>query len=489
MRTVPAQDKCGVAAISVQGEGAAPYLYTGLRALQHRGQESAGIVTGSHGKLYVKKSMGLVHEIFDRDSLDALRGTVGIGHVRYSTRGTSTLQNAQPIVVPAHDGDIALAQNGDTVNFSRLRRRLQEAGIEFTGNADGEVMGNYLAMQYETSLSMEYAIKRLMSEISGGYAIVLLHGSRFYAFRDPLGIRPLMLGALPNGYMAASESVAIELMGGRPVRDVAPGEIVVVERPKSKDDGTPMMRPVQGATSRETAYCMFEWVYFSRPDSEINGRLVYRVRHRIGEILGRDSPVSADLVCPVPDSSRPQALGLSQKSGIPYAEGLIKNRFVERTFILPDQKRREDEVSVKLHPIREVLEGKRVVLVDDSIVRGTTLRRIVSMVRGAGATEVHVRVGCPPIVAPCYFGVDMKERRDLIAFQRTEQEIARALEADSVGYLSLPGLVEAIGYPERSLCTGCITGRYPVDVPQEHRRLQRALTDFGGARSHVGAQA
>lgn len=475
-----AGEKCGVAAVSVLGEGAAPYLYMGLRALQHRGQESAGIATTSHGKIYSRRQMGLVHEVFDRDALDALRGTVGIGHVRYSTRGASSVQNAQPIIVPAHDGEIALAQNGDTVNFSRLRRRLQQAGIEFIGNADGEVMGNYLALEYEASLSMEYAIKRLMSEISGGYAIVLLHGSRFYAFRDPLGIRPLALGSFDGGYMVASESVAIELMGGKLVRDVAPGEILVVDRPRGKDETItlPMLKPKKGAISRETAFCMFEWVYFSRPDSVVNEKLVYHVRYKIGEILARESPVEADVVVPVPDSSRPQALGLAHELGLPYAEGLIKNRFVERTFILPDQKRREEEINVKLHPVPGVLVGKRVVLLDDSIVRGTTLRRIVAMVRSAGASEVHVRVGCPPIIAPCYFGVDMKDRRDLIAYEKRADDIAQILGADSVKYISMNGLVEAIGYPEKSLCVGCLTGRYPVDVPQEHRRLQRSLTDF-----------
>jgi amidophosphoribosyltransferase len=423
--------------------------------------------------------MGLVHEVFNRDTLEALRGSTGIGHIRYSTRGTSTVENAQPIILPTHDGGLAIGQNGDIVNYQRLRKRLQQDGVELLGNADTEVAGNFLVKEYENSHNMESAIKRLMSEISGGYAFVMLHGDKFYAFRDPLGIRPLYLGSIEGGYLVASESVAIELMGGVPLRDVAPGEIIAIGRTRGKEGETiPMLRPLKGMASGERAYCMFEWVYFSRPDSVVNGTLVYDVRYRIGEILARESKLNADVVIPVPDSSRPQALGLAQASGVPYAEGLIKNRFVERTFILPDQKRREEEVRIKLHPVHGVIKGKRVCLVDDSIVRGTTIREIIGMVRSAGATEVHVRVGSPPIVAPCYFGIDMKDRRDLIAHERTEEEIAKTVGAESVRYLSMAGLVEAIGHPEKSLCVGCLTAKYPIDIPQEHRRLQTTLIDY-----------
>jgi amidophosphoribosyltransferase len=423
--------------------------------------------------------MGLVHEVFNRDILESLRGSTGIGHIRYSTRGTSTVENAQPIILPTHDGGLAIAQNGDIVNYQRLRRRLQSDGVELLGNADTEVAGNFLVKEYENSHNMEAAIKRLMSEISGGYAFVLLHGDKFYAFRDPLGIRPLYLGSIEGGYMVASESVAVELMGGTPLRDVAPGEIIAVGRSKGKDGETiPTLRPLKGMATGERAYCMFEWVYFSRPDSIVNGTLAYEVRYRIGEILARESRPDADLVMPIPDSSRPHALGLAQASKIPYAEGLIKSRFVERTFILPDQKRREEEVRIKLHPVPGVIKGKRVVLVDDSIVRGTTIKEIIAMVRGAGASEVHVRVGSPPIIAPCYFGIDMKDRRELIAHERTEEDIAKIVGADSVRYLSMKGLVEAIGHPEKSLCVGCLTARYPVDIPQEHRRLQTTLIDY-----------
>lgn len=462
---------CGVVGVSLQGKGAAPHLYRGLRALQHRGQESAGIATSSHGVLHHRKGMGLVHEVFSREILESLRGPVGIGHVRYSTTGTSDLENAQPLVLKLRDEEAAIAHNGDIVNFERARRRLQAQGVEFLGNADTETMAQMIAVEYGRTRDLESAIRRSCTELIGGYSVVMLVGNRLVGFRDPLGIRPLALGSLEGGYALASESVALELMGGKLIRDVQAGEVIVIEKGQT-------VKSSRVASPGEKAHCMFEWVYFSRPDSVLEGHPVYEVRTRIGQRLARESPVEADVVIPVPDSSRPQALGFSEISGIPYAEGLIKNRFVERTFILPDQKRREEEVRVKLHPVPGVLKGRRVVLVDDSIVRGTTLREIVGMVRGAGATRIDVRIGCPPIIAPCYFGIDMKERKELVASGRTEEEVAQVLGADSVHYLSMPGLVEAIGIPEGGLCLGCLTGRYPVEVPEEKRRFQRALEEY-----------
>jgi amidophosphoribosyltransferase len=468
---MPPREFCGVVGVSLQGKGAAPYLYRGLRALQHRGQESAGIATSSHGVLHHRKGMGLVHDIFTQEILEALRGSVGIGHVRYSTTGRSDLENAQPLVVKLRDEDAAFAHNGDIVNFERVRRRLQAQGVEFLGSADSETMAQMIAVEYGRTRDLESSIRRASSELIGGYAVVMVTGTRVVGFRDPLGIRPLVLGTLDGGAAVASESVAIELMGGRLVRDVAPGEVVVLE--KGQVAHTSKM-----ATTGERAHCMFEWVYFSRPDSVSEGRAVYDVRHRIGQQLARESPATADVVMPVPDSSRPQALGFSEISGIPYAEGLIKNRFVERTFILPDQKRREEEVRVKLHPVPGLLKGRRVVLLDDSLVRGTTLREIVGMVRAAGATNVDVRIGCPPIIAPCYFGIDMKERKELAAAGRTEEEVAGVIGADSVHYLSMAGLVQSIGLREEQLCLGCLTARYPVEVPEEHRRFQKSLEEF-----------
>jgi amidophosphoribosyltransferase len=468
---MPPREFCGVVGVSVQAKGAAPYLYRGLRALQHRGQESAGIATSSHGVMHHRKGMGLVHDIFSTEILDSLRGSVGIGHVRYSTTGTSDLENAQPLVVKLRDEEGALAHNGDIVNYERVRKRLQAQGVEFLGNADSETIAQMIAVEYGRTRDIEAAVRRASTELIGGYAVVMVVGSRVIAFRDPLGIRPLVLGTLDSGVAVASESVAIELMGGHLLRDVHPGEVVVL------DKGSISHTSAMPATG-ERAHCMFEFVYFSRPDSVMEGKAIYDVRHRIGQQLARESPVEADVVMPVPDSSRPQALGFSEVSGIPYAEGLIKNRFVERTFILPDQKRREEEVRVKLHPVPGLLKGRRVVLLDDSIVRGTTLREIVTMVRSAGATRVDVRIGCPPIVAPCYFGVDMKDRKQLIASGRTEDEVARLIGADSVHYLSTAGLVASIELKEEHLCLGCLSGRYPVEVPEEHRRFQRSLEEF-----------
>ncbi len=468
---MPAKEMCGVVGVSLQGKPATPYLYRGLRALQHRGQESAGLATSAHGVIHHQRGMGLVHDIFSREALEALRGNVGIGHTRYSTTGASELENAQPLVFKLRDEDGALAHNGDIVNFERVRRRLQAQGVEFLGSADSETIAQMIALEYTRTRDLEAAVRRACAELVGGYAVAMLVGSKLVAFRDPLGIRPLVLGTVDGGYAVASESVAIDLMGGRLVRDVLPGEVLVIERGQSLHSSR---MPGNG----ERAHCMFEWVYFSRPDSIAEGRMVYDVRHKIGRKLASESPAQADLVIPVPDSSRPQALGYSEASGIPYAEGLIKNRFVERTFILPDQKRREDEVRVKLHPVPGLLEGKRLVLIDDSIVRGTTLREIVQMVRAAGAKRVDVRIGCPPIVAPCYFGVDMKERRELVANGRTEEEVAEMIGADSVHYLSIEGLVGALGFPQEELCLGCLTGRYPVEVPAERRRFQKQLEEY-----------
>ena len=468
---MPAREFCGVVGVSLQGKPASPYLFRGLRALQHRGQESAGIATTSHGTLHQRKGMGLVHEVFNQEVIETLPGPSGIGHVRYSTTGSSDLENAQPIVFKLRQEDAAIGHNGDIVNFDRIRRRLQAQGVELLGSADSETIAQMIALEFGRTRDLETAIRRACQELVGGYAVILLVGSRVVGFRDPLGIRPLVLGTLEGGMAIASESVAIELMGGHPTRDVAPGEIVILSHGELVSSG-------KIPSSGGRAHCMFEWVYFSRPDSIAENRSVYEVRHRIGQQLARESPAQADIVVPVPDSARPQALGFSEVSGIPYAEALIKNRFVERTFILPDQKRREMEVRIKLHPVPGLLKGRRVVLLDDSIVRGTTLREIVAMVRGAGASRVEVRIGCPPIRAPCYFGIDMKDRRQLVAADRDEAAIAAIIGADSVHYLSIPGLVESIGLGEDELCLGCLTSRYPVEVPEERHRFQKSLEEF-----------
>jgi len=468
---MPPREACGVVGVSLQGKGAAPYLFRGLRALQHRGQESAGIATSSHGVMHHQKGMGLVHEIFTQELLDSLRGTTGIGHVRYPTTGATDLENAQPIIVKIRDEDGAIAHNGDIVNFERVRRHLQARGVDLLGNADTEMMAQSIALEFGQTRDIETAIRRACATLVGGYAVVFLVGNRVYGFRDPLGIRPMVFGTVDGGVAVASESVALEMMGGKSIRDVEPGEVLVLEKGQ-------VAHTSKIPNGGETAHCMFEWVYFSRPDSVVDKQPVYDVRYRIGQHLAKESPAEADLVVPVPDSARPQALGFAAGTGIPYAEALIKSRFVERTFILPDQRRREMEVQVKLHPVPGLLKGKRVVLIDDSIVRGTTLREIVQMVRGAGAVRVDVRVGCPPIRAPCYFGIDMKDRRQLVAHNRNESEVASIIGADSVHYLSIPGLVESIGLRAEELCLGCLTGRYPVEVPEERHRFQKSLVEY-----------
>ncbi|MGI0054664.1 MAG: amidophosphoribosyltransferase [Thermoplasmata archaeon] len=468
---MPAREFCGVVGVSLQGKPAGPVIFRGLRALQHRGQESGGIATTSHGTLHARKGMGLVHEIFSQELIDELPGPSGIGHVRYPTTGSPGIENAQPLIVKLRDQDAAIGHNGDIVNFERIRRRLQAQGVELLGSADSETIAQLIALEYTRTRDLDSAIRRACQEIVGGYAVVLLTGSKVVGFRDPLGIRPMVIGELDGGMAVASESVALDLMGGHTLRDVKPGEIVILSHGE-------LASTSQIPSAGGRAHCMFEWVYFSRPDSVAETRSVYEVRHRIGTRLAKEAPADADIVVPVPDSARPQALGFAESSHIPYAEALIKNRFVERTFILPDQRRRELEVRVKLHPVPGLLQGKRVALLDDSIVRGTTLREIVQMVRTAGASRVDVRIGCPPIRAPCYFGIDMKDRKQLAAAGRTEEEVATLIGADSLHYLSIDGLVESIGLRKEELCLGCLTGSYPVEVPEERHRFQRSLEEF-----------
>lgn len=459
---------CGImGALSTQD--VAPAIFYGLRVLQHRGQESAGIAV-HRGSIVAKKGMGLVHEVFSQEDLAALKGRVGIGHVRYSTTGTSVLDNAQPIVVSSSVGDIALAHNGDIVNAHELKEELQDKGWAFVTSTDSEVIVRLLANELARTKDVGQAIKTFTSKLVGAYSLVLLIGGRLFALRDPLAIRPLALGKMKDGWVVASESVVMDTLGGEFLRDLKPGEVLELtpEGPVSSRLPHP----------NNTGHCMFEWVYFARPDAIVDGRQVYDVRMRIGEELARLHPVEADLVVPVPDSGRAHAFGYSRASGIPVAEGLIKNRYIERTFIMPNQEDREMGVTLKLNPVRSLIEGKRIVLIDDSIVRGTTIRKIVKITRDGGAREVHVRVGCPPIVAPCYLGVDMKTRDQFIATGRRVEEIREFIGADSLGYCTIEALVRAIGKPQDDLCLGCLTGEYPVEVPGERLRRQRRLDLF-----------
>ena len=444
-------------------------LYFSLRALQHRGQESAGIATYYQGDMLLFKGMGLVHEVFNSEILNFLKGNVGIGHVRYSTTGGSKEENAQPIRIYTSRHKIAVAHNGEIVNVEELRDFLGNLGSAFVTKSDSEVIARLLAYEISRHDVVE-GIKNTVRKLKGSFSLTLLVDNRLFAIRDPLGIRPLALGKMDNGYGVASESIAFHSIGGEFIRDVKPGEIVEITK-----DGFYTHHIFE---RRHKAHCMFEYVYFARADSIIDGQCVYDVRRRIGRILAREHPVEADFVVPVPDSGRAHALGFSEESGIPYAEGLMKNRYLERTFILPSQETRIMEINMKLSPVKSVVEGKRIVLVDDSIVRGNTMRKIVKMLKDAGAREVHVRIGSPPIIAPCYLGIDMKTRDQFIAAGRKVEDIARIIGADSLGYISIEGLVEAIGLPYEDMCLGCLTGRYPVPIKGEKIRFQSDLEDF-----------
>ena len=465
-------DKCGIVAVASR-EPANRDLYYALRILQHRGQESAGIAVYDGGETRSRRGMGLVHEVFSPEDLDKLLGNVGIGHVRYSTTGSSVIDNAQPIVVSTAHGDIALGHNGDIVNAGLLRDELTRKGWAFMTTSDSEVIVRLLANELTKSGDVKRALKEFTRRLIGAYSLVIMINGTAYAVRDPLAIRPLCIGYKDGAYMATSESVVFDTLGFKFVRDLKPGEIVELHPDRVESFRLP--HPTN------TAHCMFEWVYFARPDSVLDGRLVYDARVKIGQQLAREYPVEADIVVPVPESGRAQAQGYSQASGLPVVEGLIKNRYIERTFIMPEQADREVGVLLKLNPIKSAVKRKRIVLVDDSIVRGTTIKKIVRILREAGAREVHLRIGCPPIVAPCYLGIDMKTRDQFIANDRTVEEIRTFVGADSLGYLSMPGLIRALNHSREDICFGCLTAIYPVEVPGEKFRGVEKLERFASA--------
>jgi amidophosphoribosyltransferase len=402
--------------------------------------------------------MGLVSEVFDDAQIALLRGHVGIGHVRYATSGRSCIENSQPLLVKYKDGAIATAHNGNLVNSTQLREQLEEAGDIFYSTSDTEVIA-HLFVKELLHYDLPEAARALMRKIVGSYSLVFLWGDTVLALRDPLGIKPLCIGEIDSGFMVASESVAIDTLNGKLIRDVKPGELIVIRNGE--------MKSYQLARSTRPAHCIFEYIYFARPDSIMDGRLIYDVRVNIGSNLAREHPACADTVTPIPDSGITLAVGYHQHTGISYRECLMKNRYIGRTFIMPDQNMRETAVRLKMNTIRPNIEGHKLILVDDSIVRGTTSRRIVNMVRKAGAQEVHVRIGSPPILAPCYLGIDMASRDELIAAHKTVAGVEAVIEADSLGYVSHEGLVDAVGIPKENLCMGCLTGLYPVPIPGE----------------------
>jgi amidophosphoribosyltransferase len=448
-------DHCGVFAIYGHAE-AAKFAYLGLYALQHRGQESAGITTSDGQKLYPHKGMGHVDEVFRPEVLRHLPGHAAIGHTRYSTAGDSDQRNAQPLTVSCQKGQVSLAHNGNLVNAAAIRRELESRGDIFQTSSDTEVILHYFARSKQTGLAE--AIAEALDKVSGAYSLVMLVKDAVFGMRDPRGFRPLCLGKVDDAYVLASETCAFDLIGATYLREVEPGEMVILNS--------------QGVTSLRFAppfnpsQCIFEHVYFSRPDSVVFGKSVQASRELLGRQLAREHPVEADLVVPVPDSGVPAATGYADESGIPMKVALIRNHYVGRTFIEPSQRLRDFGVKLKLNPVRSLFEGKRVVLVDDSLVRGTTSRQIVRIVREAGAREVHMRISCPPTISPCFYGIDTPTKKELIAATHTVDEICQYLEADSLGYVSLEGLRKAVGDQQGNFCLACYTGNYPTAIQE-----------------------
>lgn len=463
------REACGVFGVYSPGDDVARLTFYGLYALQHRGQESAGIATSNGEDFSLRTGMGLVAQVFDEEDLAYLRGHIAIGHTRYSTAGGSLACNAQPIVV--HDREtgepIALAHNGNLTNVDILREDLEAQGVVFESTADSEVIAHLYAMA--PGRTFEERFHYVMRRLEGAYSVVMMTRDRLFAMRDPMGVRPLCLGRLNGGWVVASESCALEHLGVPMEREIVPGEVVVIDA-----DGPASFFPT--APARKRALCTFEYTYFARPDSRIGGQLVYPAREEMGATLAREHPVEADIVIGVPDSATPAAIGYARASGIPYREGLVKNRYVGRTFIQPDQRIREAGVSLKFNALSDVLAGKRVVLVDDSIVRGTTTPRVIQLLRRAGAKEVHMRITTPPIISPCFLGVDMATKAELIAANHSIEEIRQHIGADSLGFLSLEGLNRATGQAPEDLCNACFTGIYPLNVQMQMEKLEAART-------------
>ena len=447
------REACGVFGISAPGMDIARLTYFAIYALQHRGQEAAGIATCDGQTAHIHKGLGLVSQVFNEDNLSHLRGHLGIGHTRYSTTGSPRLGNTQPYILETLDGPLAIGHNGNLVNAPQLRRELLERGVGLSTSTDSELIIHLLAGARGTWLQR---IRQVMTIAEGAYSLTVLTREAVYGVRDPWGLRPLVLGELENGFALASESCAFATIGARAVREIEPGEIAVIDR-----DGYEI---VQGVPAEKAAFCTFEQIYFARPDSRLGGRLVHRVRQALGRQLAREAPVDADIVVPVPDSGTPHAIGYAQESGIVYSEGLIKSRYIGRTFIQPTDQLRKDGVAMKFNPLSDNLRGQRVVLVDDSIVRGNTSGPLVKLLRDAGASEIHMRVACPPIRYPCFMGVDMASQAELIAAHKSLDEIRSYIGVDSLAYLSVEGMMNTLE-AEDGYCNACFTGSYPFESP------------------------
>jgi amidophosphoribosyltransferase len=454
-------EKCGVVGISLDGRDAARPLYYSLYALQHRGQESAGIVTHDGFQQHSHVEMGLVGDVFSEDDIESMNGPTGIGHVRYPTSGSVDSCCAQPFSVSFKSGSLGLSHNGNLVNADEIRDELAESGHAFTSDGDTEVIAHDLARNLLDE-DLVRAVKRTMNRIHGSYSLTITHDDTVMGVRDPQGNRPLCIGELDDGYILASESAAIDTLDGELVRDVNPGELVVLQEDGQGFDSYQLVE------QENTAHCFFEHVYFARPDSVIDGKRVYEVRRDLGRKLWEESGIESDVVLPVPDSGRAFASGYAEAADdVEFAEGLMKNRYVGRTFIMPTQDERERAVRLKLNPIKSTIEGKTVTIIDDSIVRGTTSTQLVKLLKDVGAEEVHVRIGAPPIVAPCYMGIDMASRDELIASDRSVDEIADEIQADSLSYLSKDAVAEVLEQSRDDLCLGCVTGEYPYEIEGE----------------------
>lgn len=459
-------EECGVFGMyDLDGEDVASTIYYGLFALQHRGQESCGIAVsdteGPKGQVSAQKGMGLVNEVFDAEGLEKLKGNIGVGHVRYSTAGASNAQNVQPLVLNYVKGTLMLAHNGNLVNAKELREQMEYTGAIFQTTIDTEVIAYLIVRERLHVPTAEEAVKNAMMKLRGAYSIIISSPRKLIGARDPHGFRPLVIGKRDNGYILASESCALDAVGAEFVRDVKPGEIVMIDADGVQSDET--------LCSAESARCIFEYIYFARPDSYVDGISVYNSRIMAGKILAQMHPADADIVVGVPESGNVAAMGFALESGIQYGTAFMKNSYVGRTFIKPKQSARESSVKIKLNVLKEVVRGKRVVMVDDSIVRGTTSERIVRMLKAAGATEVHVRISSPPFLNPCYFGTDVPSCDQLIAYNNTVEEVCKKIGADSLGYLDGERLHELIG-GDRNYCDACFSGKYPVDPPKDDIR-------------------
>ena len=454
------QDECGVFGVWAPGEEVAKLTFYGLYALQHRGQESAGIATSDGERIFVYKDMGLVSQVFTESDLATLTGNLAIGHCRYSTTGSSTWNNAQPTLRATNHGTLALAHNGNLTNTGDLAEKLakittnSDDGLNAT--TDTEIMTALIAAQ--EGKNFESSALEVLPQLKGAFSLVFMDEHTLYAARDHHGVRPLVIGKLEHGWVVASESAALDIVGASFVREVEPGEFIAIDQ-----NG---LRSHHWATP-EPKGCIFEYVYLARPDTSISGRNVHATRVAVGEQLAKEHPATADLVIPVPESGTPAAIGYAKASGIPYGMGLVKNSYVGRTFIQPSQTIRQLGIRLKLNPLREIIEGKRIVVVDDSIVRGNTQRALVRMLREAGALEIHVRISSPPVKWPCYYGIDFASRAELIAAGLETEEIRRSIGADSLGYVSMEGLIAATTIAEEKLCTACFSGKYPIQIPAD----------------------